>query len=741
MATNSLSNNTSNSTACSTPECAAIAKSILNDVDLNVDPCSDFYQYTCGSWLANKTIPEDRASLGTFDTIGDANREVMRSILEGTYEDAYKSLVSSDDGFHRQDQEEADKRNFNTMQKYYNVCSNEDQINSLGPTPIYQDIASIENVLFPVRDGKQIFSSRATALVSQTMTKFKQLFVPSLFSFGVNPDDKNPEINSILFDQLELGLPSKEYYEVPETLAAYKAGLNDILSKIIGEYSNGTEDATLRETESKKFNFKRWSNEKVAAAVDRFIDFESKLANITLKADEMQDPTKLYNPIKLSEFQAQNPLVDWTSILSFGLSPNTTLPDIIINRAPQYFERLHKLLSSRIITEQTLQEFFIIKFVMSMSYTLDSTSREASNKMSGAISSGTTASRPRWEICTSYVSNSFGESLGRYYTLKKFGSEQEREKAEVFLSNVHKAWLDRIPELEWLDEQTKAKAIEKVNLIAHKVAYGTVSPDIRQPLSIEKYNEGIYINETSFYETETLITSWYSRKMWEKAGQKVNKDEWYMSPQTVNAYYTPNGNEIVIPAGILQAPFYDATYPDYLNYGGIGVVIGHEITHAFDSSGRKYDGRGILDDWWTNDTSAKFEDQSQCFVDQYSKFNVSGPGNTTLNVNGNLTLGENLADNGGIAAALAAYRKLAKQEETLPGLEHLSPEALFYVNFGRLWCGVRRPEFTQQLIYSEEHSPDEARVNGAVQNSANFAKAFNCPVGSPMNPQKKCNMW
>ncbi|CEP16536.1 hypothetical protein, partial, partial [Parasitella parasitica] len=680
-------------------------------------------------------------ALGTLHTALDVNMEVMRTILEGTYDDAYKSLFSSDDGFHRQDQEEADKRNFDKLQKYYNVCSNVDQINSLGPTPIYQDIASIENILFPVRDGKQVFTNRATALVSQTMTKLKQLLVPSLISFYVDRDDKNPELNSIHFDQPDLGLPSKEYYEVPETLEAYKSGLNDILSKIIGEYSNGTEDATLRDTESRKYNFKRWSNEKVAAAVDRFIDFETKLANISLKADEMQDPTKLYNPVKLSEFQAQNPLIDWTSILNFGLSSNTTLPDTIINRAPQYFEKLSKLLSSGNVTEQTLQEFFIIKFAIKKAYSLDSTTRQAYLQMSGAIFTGSSVDRPRWEICTDFTSNVLPESIGRYYTLKKFGSEQEREKAETFLASVHKAWLDRLPELEWLDEQTKAKAIEKVNLIAHKAAYSIVSPDIRQPESIEKYFEGIYINETSFYDTENLFAAWSNRKIWEQVGQKVNKDEWYMSPQTVNAYYTPNGNEIVIAAGIMQAPLYDATYPDYLNYGAMGVVIGHELTHAFDSSGRKFDGHGLLSDWWTNDTSTKFEEKSQCFVDQYSTFNVSGPNNTILNVNGNLTLGENLADNGGLTAALAAYRKLSKQEQTLPGLEHLSPEALFYVNFGRSWCRMDRPEFAQQLIYTDPHSPGKARVNGAVQNSADFAKTFSCPVGSPMNPETKCKMW
>ncbi|KAI8645200.1 hypothetical protein BD408DRAFT_382441 [Parasitella parasitica] len=740
MATNSLSSSINSTAVCSTPECAVFAKSILDDMDFNVDPCSDFYQYTCGGWLAKHTIPDDKRSIGTFATIDDGNKETMRSILEGTYDDAYKSLISTADGFHREDQEAADKRNFDTMQKYYKLCMDVDQIDSLGPTPIYQDIAMIENLLFPVRDQKAAISKSTTERFSQTLAKFNGLSIFPLAAFFVDVDDKNPEMNSIFLGQGILGLPSKEYYEVPKTMEAYKTGLIDILTKVIGEYSNGTQDATLRDTESKKYNFNRWSSKKIASVVDSFIDFERKVANISLKSDEMQDPIKNYNPVKLAEFQSLNPLIDWTTMLEAFVPNGIKVPDTVINRTPSYFEKLNQLLSSGDITEKTLQEYFIITLIINKVDALDTTSREASRKMKSATSTGTTAERPRWDACTEYTSNSFAESIGRYYTLRKFGSENERHKAEVFLTSIHKAWLDRIPDLQWLDEQTKAKAIEKVNLIAHKVAYSTVSPDLRQPLSIEKYFQGLYINETSFYDTDNILSAWFSKKLWAKAGQEVDKDEWLMSPQTVNAYYTPNGNEIVIPAGIMQAPFYDATYPDYLNYGGIGMVIGHEITHAFDSSGRKYDGRGILDDWWTNDTSAKFEDQSQCFVDQYSKFNVPVPGNTTLNVNGKLTLGENLADNGGIAAALAAYRKL-KDEQTLPGLEHLSPEALFFINFGRVWCGKNRDENSQQRIYTDPHSPNSARVNGVAQNSADFAKIFNCPAASPMNPQTKCKMW
>lgn len=399
---------------------------------------------------------------GTLETAQDVNVEIMRSILEGTYDNAYKSLISTDDDFHRQDQEAADKENFDTMQKYYNVCLNEDQIDSVGPTPIYQDVASLENVLFPVENEMQAYSKNATASFSQSIAKLNQYFIPVLNMFYVNPDDKQTDTYSILFNQVVLGLPSKEYYDVPETLAKYKAGLNDILIKSIGEYSNGTQDAALRDTESKKYNFTRWSNEKVAAAVDRFIDFETKLANISMKNEEMQDPVKLYNPVKLSEFQAQNPLIDWTSIIEALVPSGIKTPDTIVNRAPPYYERLNTLLASGNVTEQTLQEYCIITFVTNKAYSLDRASREAYNKMNNEISRGTTADRPRWEICTGYVSTAISNSIGRYYTLKKFGGENERKKVETFLATIHEAWINRLPDLDWLDNQTRAKALEKV---------------------------------------------------------------------------------------------------------------------------------------------------------------------------------------------------------------------------------------------------------------------------------------
>ncbi|KAI7901157.1 uncharacterized protein BX663DRAFT_515138 [Cokeromyces recurvatus] len=747
-----------NLTTCSSQACIEIAKSILDDIDFNIDPCSDFYQYTCGNWLKRATIAEDRASNGTFEETNDIIIDAMHTILEGNYEEIYQSLSTIDTEFHTQEQEAVDKENFGMMKTYYDTCMNLTYINSLGPTPIYEDIAVFQNKIFPINTNSNsnddsnnnneslYFSKDNIQVISQTMSLFNQYGISTLFSLFVDQDDKNQNINVILLDQASLVLPSKEYYEDPKVLEKYKNGLNDILYKVLGHFSNSIEDSIFRIKASEKYGFHFWSQEKISATVDEFIAFEAQLANMSLKNEDLQDPIKLYNPIQLSEFQNKYPFMDWASIIN-SLIPSDSIytPDTVIIRTPLYYERLNLLLSSNRVKLQTLQDYFIIIYVLNKVYTLDESSRAAYRKMNGEISMGTSVEQPRWRTCVSYTSSALSNSMGRYYALQKFGGEEERKKAEALLTTVHEAWLNRLPNIEWLDEQTRLKAIEKLNLIKHKVGYSIISPDLREPNSIKSYYEDLYVNKTSFYDTENNIAIWYVKKMWKKVGQEVDRDEWFMSPQTVNAYYSPNMNQIVIPAGILQPSFYNSFYPDYLNYGSIGMIIGHELTHAFDSSGRKFDGNGNLNNWWTNLTSTKFEEKTQCFIDQYSKFNTTGPDNNSIHINGKLTLGENLADNGGISASLVAYQKLVsnkiQQQQLLPGLEKLAPEALFFINFGRTWCKKQRPEIAYRMVFTDVHSPATARVNGVVQNNAEFAKIFHCPADSPMNPVNKCEIW
>ncbi|KAI8972991.1 hypothetical protein BDB01DRAFT_808279 [Pilobolus umbonatus] len=710
------------SDVCTTPVCKATAKSILEDINFNIDPCSDFYQFTCSSWIQNHKIPDDRSATGVLESALDATTEVMRDILEGGYANVYKNISSNIDDFHIDDP--LDEANYDNMKQYYDVCMNITQIESTGPTPIHPDVLSIQDIFFPVFNVSELFAVQHIPQLTQTLMKLGLHQADTLFHMGVDVDDADPTTNVISLDQASLYLPSKEYYEDEGILEKYKAGLIQIIHQILG-----SEKAI-------------WSTEKIESAVTHFIDIETSLSKITVKKEDLQDPVKNYNPHTLIELQEKYPRIDWIEYIKSFLQGDHTPPNKIIVRAPSYFESLDQLLPTLPLLK--LQEFCIINFVLYKVYTLDEKSREVNRALNTEIFDGASAEIPRWMTCVGYTSAVFDNVMGRYYTLKKFGAELERKKAEEFLRTIHEAWLNKLPEMDWIDEKTKKKAYEKINLIQHKVGYSTVSPDLRKPSSLQTFYQGLYMNTTSFYHSESAISIWLVRRMWKKAGKPYDKDEWYMPAQTVNAYYSPNSNEIVIPAGILQSPMYGSYFPDYLNYGAIGMVIGHELTHAFDDSGRKFDGNGYLVDWWTNETSTRFEEKAQCFIDQYSKFNITSA-NKTIYVNGKLTLGENLADNGGLSASLLAYQKLRPNhdisEPKLPGLESLSPEALFFINFGRLWCHNERDKRSEQMIYIDEHSPPFARVNGVIQNSPSFAKAFSCPVGSPMNPEKKCQIW
>jgi len=329
-----------------------------------------------------------------------------------------------------------------------------------------------------------------------------------------------------------------------------------------------------------------------------------------------------------------------------------------------------------------------------------------------------------------------------------FGGDSKK-MAENTIEAIKEAFVDNLPNLSWLDDETRTKAIEKVNAFVQKVGYSTSSPDIRLPVDLAEYYRAVEVDPKKHFDNLVSTARWQSKEMWSQVGQKVDRGRWLMTPQTVNAYYNPPLNEIVFPAGILQSPFFAAHDPEYLNYGGIGLVVGHELTHGFDNTGRQFDSKGRLVQWWSNATIDAFKDKTTCFVDQYSNFTMPTPSGGSVNVNGKLTLGENLADNGGLKQAYQAWKKRFDSDEggdkyinhLLPGLESLGREKLFYVNFGRVWCQRIRPEAAFERIRTDPHSPARWRVNGAVQNSNHFAKTFQCPSGTPMNPKAKCEMW
>ncbi|KAI9498078.1 hypothetical protein BDB00DRAFT_755249 [Zychaea mexicana] len=768
---------TNSVTECQTQACIDAAKAVKDYIDFNADPCTDFYQYACGAWLKSTSIPDDKASVGTFDTVQDQNTDTIRNLLEGTYGDIIKDTDCSEENFHYQSQSDIDKQNFEELQNYYTSCMDVATIEALGPTPVYPTISKLLKIFSFGKENTQgqqqqqqqqqnddVYTAQSADMLTDALIELYRQGVQPMFSMVIGADDKQPDANAVQINQPGLALPSKEYYEQKDTVDTYRSGLIEVLTILIGSADdvNNSNMGAQKQKEAQNANIQLLSSEQIKDMVNRVVDFESKLASITLDRDQLLDPTKLYNPMPLNEIQQRYPVINWKKFFEAFLPTGTPVPDTLIVSAPPYFTNLASWLLPSLsspstdmqqqqqqgVRLQTIQDFLLVKNLKAWIYALDTNTRRSWRRTSAKISSGSFELPPRYRTCVDNVIGSFGSMVGRFFVMRRFGGEEEREQVDDFISQVHQAWLDRLDKVEWLDPETRKAAIDKVSKIKHKIAYSIVSPDVRSPESLRDHYESIKITRESFFSNELSIVEWAINRAWSKVGKPVDKEEWFMSPSDVNAYYSRSTNEIAVPAGILQVPFYNYGAPWYLNYGSIGAIIGHELTHAFDSAGRMYDGDGKLKDWWSPDTAKRFQDKSQCFVQQYNGFTVEGPNKKSVNVNGQLTLAENLADNGGIAASYQAFQKVwndaqspgQPQHARLPGID-LSPEALFYTSYARSWCSAVRPEALVQQVYTDVHSPERYRVIGTVQNSADFAKVFQCPQSTPMNPENKCVIW
>jgi endothelin-converting enzyme len=336
------------------------------------------------------------------------------------------------------------------------------------------------------------------------------------------------------------------------------------------------------------------------------------------------------------------------------------------------------------------------------------------------------------------VDGELGWILGRFYIEKAF-SEAAKAFGDRIIYDIKDQFARRLRELTWFDKEATELAIQKVYNIDQKIGYPDKTPNITSPESLHKYYADVKVTPTTYFDNSISVTKDEVRKSWAKLGRPTNRFEWDMTPPTVNAYYNPPGNEIVFPAGIMQFPIFSLDVPEYISYGAFASIAGHELSHAFDSTGRHYDINGNLTDWWPQKTVEEFETRAQCFVDQYSAFSIEGPNGERVHVNGKLTLGENIADAGGVNAGFKAWKRRDAENPNpvLPGVqEKFTKEQLFFVSYGRAWCSKIRKEAAIDRVRTDPHSPAFARVLGTVSNAPAFLEAFNCPTRKPT-----CELW
>ncbi|KAI8357779.1 hypothetical protein BD560DRAFT_196969 [Blakeslea trispora] len=346
------------------------------------------------------------------------------------------------------------------------------------------------------------------------------------------------------------------------------------------------------------------------------------------------------------------------------------------------------------------------------------------------------------------IDTSLGFMAGRYYVLEKFDIKT-KESIKAIADDIKQVLLDSFHQLEWLDEKTRRNAERKLNKLTVKIGYSESSPDVMSPVSLSSYYGAFIIKPDDYFSNYVNGRISTVSNAWRQVGKPIDKGVWWMYPHEVDAYSRSAFNEIGIPAGILQGLYFEESRPEYLNYGAIGSVLGHEMTHGYDSRGRRYDADGKLFQWWTEHTAKEYEVKADCFVKQYNNFTVTDEKGQPVNVNGKFTLAENLADNGGVKKAVEAWKSRylkdpsSKQHNNmrLPGLNALSPEQLFFISFARTYCKNITPAQAKKKVLTDNHAPYKWRINAPLQNSFEFAEAFRCPAGSPMNPVKKCSLW
>lgn len=637
-------------------------------MDTTVAPQENFYKYVNGTWLANTEIPSDRTRWGSFDELRKKSSENVLTVLESAIESGKYTKGT--------DQYKA--------AAFYGSAMDTAAINKQGLDPIkgyLSNIAAIKSV-----SDIQAYNEKTIFLGAR-----------GFFDFAVFPDLKNSSMNAAYLSAGSIGLPERDYYinqdeESQKTRADYK----DHIVRMLGFLGVNAEEATNKS--------------------ETILAIETKLAEAMMTKEESRNPLLLYNKRALSDLKSKIPAIDWSGFLkNIGAGEM----DTILVLQPKYIESLTTTMSSFNI-EQLKDYMTWTEFNNVASY-LGSDVEQANFDFYGKTLRGAEEMRPRWERILDVSSGVIGEAIGKLYVDEYF-PEEAKVKASEMVTNIKAAMGDRINNLEWMTPDTKVKAIEKLEAFTVKIGYPDKWKDYSK-MDIKATEDG-----GSYASNMIAASKWSFEKQLEDLGKEVDKTEWGMSPQTVNAYYNPLNNEIVFPAAILQPPFYNYQADAAVNYGGIGAVIGHEISHGFDDQGSRFDAKGNMENWWTDVDREQFDARNKKLIDQFNRFEPL-PG---VNVNGTFTLGENIGDLGGINVAYDGLQKHFTSNGKPEAEDGFTPEQRFFISWATIWRGKMRNEELINRIKTDPHSPGEYRAIGPISNLDIFYQAFDVKEGDGM---------
>ena len=646
----------------------------LSHFDNSVSPAEDFYQYACGGWMAANPLTPEYARYGIFDQLDKENQDKLKVLI---------------DELNSKPQEEGSVGD--KISTLYAQGLDMDKRNADGAAPVMEQLAAIKAI-----SNMDELSAVTARMHMETSSPF--------FSVYIGADEKNSTMNLLQFYQGGISMGDRDYYLLDDEASV----------KMRNAYKNYI--STL-------FTLAGYSADEAAKAADAVMKFETGIAETSVDRNALRDVHLKYNKMSLKEFVRKYDFLNWDIFFKeIGLKSSTELNAGQVS----FFKGLTKLVKKTSLED--LKAYLSFKLLNSASNYLSDDFVNANFEFFGKTVQGREELQPLWKRSLAVVNRSLAEAFGQMYVEKYFPASSKEKMLEM-VANLQTALGERIDALEWMSDETKAKAQEKLGTFIVKVGY----PDTWKDYT------SLEIKDDSYWANICRANLFSHYEMMKDEGKPVDRTQWGMSPQTVNAYYNPTTNEICFPAAILQPPFFNPDADDAVNYGGIGVVIGHEMTHGFDDQGRNYDKDGNISAWWTKEDEEKFNAKAQVLVDQYDKIIVLDD----LHADGRYTLGENIADQGGLLISYQAYMNTLKGKERPADIDGFTHEQRFYLGYANLWAQNVRPQEIIRRTKTDVHSLGKWRVNGALRNIDGFYEAFGIKEGDAMYmaPEERINIW